>query len=65
MKRTQKGKRKSKPFLGIIFKCCSVYSRIHLNKKRTAFIGWCPKCAKPARVKVSPTGSNSRFFSAF
>jgi len=65
MKRTQKGKRKPRQFLGIVFKCCSVYSRIHLNKKRTAFIGWCPKCAKPARVKVSPAGSKSRFFSAY
>ncbi|MBR53815.1 hypothetical protein CMK19_08650 [Candidatus Poribacteria bacterium] len=60
----QSNKRQARPYLGIMFKCCSVYSRIHLNKKRTAYVGWCPKCAKPARVKVSPTGSNTRFFSA-
>ncbi|MAJ73737.1 hypothetical protein CMK13_12085 [Candidatus Poribacteria bacterium] len=60
----QSNKSQARPYLGVMFKCCSVYNRIHLNKKRTAYIGWCPKCAKPARVKVSPTGSNNRFFSA-
>ena len=64
-KRRKQSLHKSKLFLGIVFKCCNIYSRIHLNKKRTAFVGWCPKCAKPARVKVSPTGSKSRFFSAY
>ena len=64
-KRRKQSQRKSRPFLGIVFKCCNIYSRIHLNKKRTAFVGWCPKCAKPARVKVSSTGSESRFFSAY
>lgn len=46
------------------FKCCKVYSRIYLNKAGTAFAGWCPKCATPVRVKVSPTGSKERFFEA-
>ena len=64
-KRRKQSQRKSRQFLGIVFKCCNIYSRIHLNKNRTAFVGWCPKCAKPARVKVSPTGSKSRFFSAY
>ena len=62
MKRKKQSQHKSRLFLGIVFKCCNIYSRIHLNKKRTAFVGWCPKCAKPARVRVSPTGSKSRFF---
>ena len=65
MKRKKQSQHKSRLFLGIVFKCCNIYSRIHLNKKRTAFVGWCPKCGKPARVKVSPTGSKSRFFSAY
>jgi hypothetical protein len=53
-----------RPFLGVHFDCCSVYSRIYLNKKETAFVGWCPKCAKKVEVKISPTGSKTRFFSA-
>ena len=57
-------KRKPKPFVGIFFKCCKVYSRIYLNTKGTAFVGWCPKCAAKAEVKVSPQGSDTSFFTA-
>ena len=57
-------KKKERPFLGIHFDCCNVYSRIYLNQSGTAFIGWCPKCCGKAVVKVSPIGSKSRFFSA-
>jgi hypothetical protein len=53
-----------RPFLGMYFKCCRVYSRIYINKKQTAFVGWCPRCAAKVEVKISPTGSNSKFFSA-
>ncbi len=55
-------KRDERPFLGVVFKCCKVYGRIYLNKQRTAFVGWCPRCAKPIRIKVSPDGTDSRFF---
>jgi hypothetical protein len=55
---------KKRPFIGIHFKCCHVYSRIYLNKAKTAFVGWCPKCAAKAEIRVSPTGSKSRFFLA-
>ncbi len=56
--------KKRRPHLGIYFKCCRVYSYIYLNKEETAFIGWCPKCAAKVEMKVSPTGSTSRFFFA-
>lgn len=52
----------SKPFLGIMFKCCNVYSHIYLNKDKDAFVGWCPKCAKKVTIKISPDGVDSRFF---
>ncbi len=55
---------KPREFLGIMFKCCNVYSRIYLNKDRTAFVGWCPKCARKAEIKISPHGSKSKFFEA-
>ena len=50
------------PFIGISFKCCNVYSRIYLNKKGDAFVGWCPKCATKAKVNVSKSGNKNRFF---
>lgn len=46
------------------FKCCNVYCRIHLNRLGTAFVGWCPRCTAKVEVKVSPSGSDSRFFTA-
>lgn len=58
-KESETGKR---PFIGMHFKCCNVYSRIYLNKKGDAFVGWCPKCATKTVVKVSADGSPDRFF---
>ena len=55
-------KQEPRPYIGIIFKCCKVYSRIHLNVQKTAFVGWCPKCARPVSFKASPHGSPDRFF---
>lgn len=55
-------KREERPYLGVMFKCCKVYSRIYMNKQGTAFVGWCPRCATPMRIKISPDGSTSRFF---
>lgn len=54
----------TRPFIGVMFECCRVYSRIYLNKAGTAFVGWCPKCTARVQVNVSPTGSKSRFFTA-
>lgn len=51
-----------KPHLGIMFKCCNIYSRIYINKMETAFVGWCPKCAKKAQINISEDGSDSKFF---
>jgi len=55
---------KKRPFIGMHFKCCNVYSRIYLNREGTAFVGWCPRCAAKVQVKVSPTGSRTKFFEA-
>ena len=53
-----------RPFIGIHFKCCHVYSRIYVNKQMTAFVGHCPKCAKRVEVKISKDGTSSPFFTA-
>ena len=61
---TDKSQRTKRPFIGMHFKCCNVYTRIYLNKKGDAFVGWCPKCTAKAMVKVAKDGSPDRFFSA-
>ncbi len=59
---SNKEKSESRPFVGIHFKCCNVYSRIYLNKQRNAFVGWYPKCAKKVTLNISPDGDESQFF---
>ena len=60
----EKGKKTIRPHIGIIFKCCRIYSRIYLNKKGNAYVGWCPKCTAKMEVLISPYGSKNRFFFA-
>ncbi|MBA2116600.1 hypothetical protein [Bremerella alba] len=57
--------RKSRPFLGVKFDCCSIYSRIYQNKDGTHYIGNCPKCAKQIRIRIGQGGSGNRFFTAY
>lgn len=35
-----------KPFVGVLFKCCNVYSRVYRNA-RGDYAGRCPKCLRP------------------
>jgi hypothetical protein len=51
-------------YVGVTFKCCRVYSRIYINKERTAYVGWCPKCAAKMEVRIEKSGSHSKFFQA-
>jgi len=55
---------RKRPHIGVVFKCCRIYSRIYLNKKGDAFVGWCPRCSAKMEVLVSPIGSKSKFFFA-
>ena len=52
-------------FIGIMFNCCSVYSRIYKNKEGTAYVGRCPKCMRSVRVAVGKEGVSQRFFDAY
>ena len=59
---SEKEKNGERPFVGITFNCCNVYTRIYINKKRDAFVGWCPKCVQNVTLKISPDGDKSQFF---
>ncbi len=56
--------KQGRPFLGIHFACCRVYARIYRNAQGDAYVGHCPRCGRPVRVKISPTGTQARFFEA-
>ncbi|QDU55425.1 hypothetical protein Pan181_16140 [Aeoliella mucimassa] len=54
----------ARKFIGVHFACCDVYSRVYVNRDRSAYIGHCPRCAKPVRFTIGPGGSDSRMFQA-
>jgi hypothetical protein len=54
--------REARPYLSVMFKCCSVYQRIYRNNDATAYEGRCPRCMRPVRFVVGQGGSNDRFF---
>lgn len=56
---------RERPFLGVLLRCCNVYSRLYLDASHAAYVGWCPRCAKQVRVNVvAEGGSDQRFFEA-
>ena len=53
-----------RPYLGVRFTCCNVYTHIFLNAQQSAFVGWCPRCAAKLEIKAGPDGSDERIFEA-
>lgn len=54
----------SKPFLGVLFRCCNQYARIYRRADLTAYEGKCPRCGKKLRVPIGSGGTGTRFFNA-
>lgn len=59
------GQERGRPFVGVQFDCCSVYSRVYINRQGTAYVGNCPRCGRRVELKIGPGGSDSRFFTAY
>lgn len=54
----------ARPWISVYFECCRIYCRVYVNAQRTAYVGWCPKCAARVEVRIASDGSPGRFFRA-
>jgi hypothetical protein len=41
-----------------------VYTRVYINRDETAYVGYCPRCAKKIELTIGPDGTDARFFKA-
>lgn len=55
---------RSRAWLGVMFDCCGVYSRIYRTRDGRAYAGHCPKCNMPVRVEIGSGGTDARIFRA-
>ena len=59
---TEQDKKEPKKFIGIMFDCCGVYGRLYPNKEGTAYVGRCPRCMRPIKIRIGEGGVGQRFF---
>jgi len=54
--------RSRRPFIGLQWDCCGVYSRVYRRAEANHYLGRCPRCGKSVRIEVAPGGTDARFF---
>ncbi len=54
----------NRPWVGVHFDCCSVYTRLYRSADGTVYRGVCPRCLRRVTLRVGPDGTSARFFVA-
>jgi hypothetical protein len=55
---------KGRKFVGVLFECCNVYTRIYKSRLGDRYVGHCPKCGRRAKLIIGEGGTDERFFVA-
>jgi PHP family Zn ribbon phosphoesterase len=51
-----------RPYLGVQFECCSVYTRVYRKPEILFYEARCPKCGRTARIDVDrKAGVDAKF----
>lgn len=53
-----------RPFIGVHFTCCNIYTRIYRDKRGGFYEGRCPTCFKKVGFVEGHGGHTERFFRA-
>jgi hypothetical protein len=62
---TPSGNPGARPFVTVHMKCCRMVTHAYQNVQKTAFVGWCPRCARQVHIPiVTSGGTDSRVFEA-
>jgi hypothetical protein len=51
-----------RPYLSVLFECCTVYQRVYRNPEDRAYIARCPRCGRSATFPVGEGGTTDRTF---
>lgn len=54
----------ARPYIGVEFACCGVYTRVYRRPEQTRYDCRCPRCLRMVTVHVGPQGTSNRFFRA-
>jgi hypothetical protein len=60
-----RGSSSDRPYLGVHFACCGVYTRVYRNAEQTAYFGYCPRCTRRVRIGIASGGTDQRFFTVY
>ena len=52
----------NRPYIGVHFECCGVYTRVYRRPSEMQYICRCPRCLRAVTVKVGAEGTSDRFF---